>query len=220
MPPESNEPSASNDSMYTIAVTVTREVPHRPWWAGLATRYEKLLGVLPSHRDTKKGRANAKQVKVVLLAAGVGIIALLGGYWIVLGCMIAASALILPVSQNARRAWVARSRSARKNLTREAKQPGELRFDGRRVVLHVDGDNLRRVLTHKGKHTISRRSLKGHEIVGILPPSAKKSESIWVMARGRSANASLDRLDRAEVDLLVDADADALDDLIAHIEEG
>jgi hypothetical protein len=208
--------SEADNIRHTVDATVEREVAFRPWWAGLAIRYENLLGVVPSHRDTKKGRNNARQVKIVLLAAGVGTIAFVGGWWITLGCLLAALALLLPISKDKRRSLIASSRSARKNQTRLETLPAQIVWDGRRVVLKIDDKNERRVLTHTNKHKVHRRDLRGTLVIGLVPPSNKKSDCIWVVADGREANDEA-ALSREDVDLLAKADADELDELLHAI---
>ncbi len=203
----------SNDDV-TVSVTLVRDVAYRPWWAGIAVRYERILGLLPTHKNTKKGRANAKQVKAGLLILGVIVAGFVGGWWIVPGCLVALSALILPVPADTRRSWIASSRTRRKNLTRSEESSAELVFDGRRLLIRNEDKNLRRVLTNKRKHIIEERSLDGSRIVGVLPTSRKKSESIWLKS---SAEASGDEMERGEIDILVRLNDDDLNTILAAI---
>lgn len=205
----------SSDDHLVVDVSLTREVAYTPWWDGLARRWEGFVRALPAHRDTKKGEKNARQAKIAIFAAGVGLAALLDGEWILLGVLLASLSLFIPMSQDRRRTLIARSKSSRRNQKRLETQSGQLVWDGRRVILEVDGKRVRRVLTNKGSHIVESRNLKGHLAIGIKPASAKKSESIWIETSAGPRGASIER---NEIDLLVRAELDDLQPILARIE--
>lgn len=205
----------SVDERIVVDVTLLREVPFTPWWAGLARRWEGFLRAIPAHRDTKKGEKNGKQARIAIFAAGVGLAALLDGGWILLGVVVASLSLFMPMSQGRRRSLIARSKSQRKNQKRLETEPARLVWDGRRVILEADGEKVRRVLTNKGKHEVESRDLKGRLAIGIKPRSSKKSEAIWIET---DAEPRGPEIERDEIDLLARASLDDIQPILAEIE--
>lgn len=169
----------------TIPATLVRREKYAPAWGVLLKPIEALISFFPSHRATKTGRQNAKQIRVLILGIGLAIM-IFGGELglILLGAAIMASALFLPMSEITKRSLLGRLKRARTQQERDAKTQGELVHDGKRFILREDGKKLRRVLVDRGEHSLELRRRGETPCFGVRPPSGRKAESIWVCSPG------------------------------------
>lgn len=165
----------------TIPATLIRREKYAPAWGVLLKPIEALIGFFPSHRATKKGRQNAKQIRALILAAGLAIM-IFGGelLLIIIGALIMASALFLPMSEISKRSLLGKLKRARTQQVRDAKSAGEVVYDGKRLILREDGQKLRRVLVDRGEHSLDLRRRGETPCLGVRPPSQRKAESIWL----------------------------------------
>ncbi|QDG52694.1 hypothetical protein FIV42_18705 [Persicimonas caeni] len=172
----------------TIPATLIRREKYAPAWGVLLKPIEALISFFPSHRATKKGRQNAKQIRVLILGIGLAIM-IFGGELglILLGAAIMASALFLPMSEITKRSLLGRLKRARTQQVRDAKTQGELVHDGKRFILREDGKKLRRVLVDRGEHSLELRRRGESPCIGVRPPSGRKAESIWVCSPGHGS---------------------------------
>ncbi|MFP4596746.1 MAG: hypothetical protein ACLFVJ_00755 [Persicimonas sp.] len=170
----------STDPIELDATLVGTET-YQPAWGGLVKPIEGLAGFLPSHRDTKKGRSTAKQIRIVIMVLGLAVL-ISGGTLplIFIGAAIMASAIILPMSEVNKRALISRIRRLRSRRTRQTQAPGKLVHDGKRLILREDGKKLRRVLVDRGEHRLELRRLGDTPCLGVIPPSGRKADSIWI----------------------------------------
>ena len=143
-----------SDSLPTITVRgAVREIVPQRRSAPAALFYSTLcevLGILPTHEDTEEGEAGARSVKLVILI--VGLLVVLAGYEhrlaIPPGVAIMLLALIVPISKHTRKTYLAKFRRAQYVET-TSQVDAVLVHDGRRLILEVDEERLRRVLTNK-----------------------------------------------------------------------
>lgn len=165
----------------TIPATLIRREKYAPAWGALLKPVEALIALFPSHRATKKGRQNAKQIRVLILGIGLAIM-IFGGelLLILLGALLMASALFLPMSEITKRSLLGNLRRTRTQQVRDAKSNGEIVHDGKRLILREDGKKLRRVLIDRGEHALELRRRGETPCLGIRPPSGRKAESIWI----------------------------------------
>lgn len=171
---------------------------------------------VPAHRDTRSGRRNANQLKVglVLLAVlfgGVGE----NGFHMALAATFMLGALFLPVTDSRKREWRTRlqGRGARVRRVRRVEARAALvRYDGKRVAVLDEGKVWRRVLVDRGEHAMAVRAQDGAAWLGLMPPSGRKAESLWLVARDerlrRELPAGTEVLDLDRVDAAVVIDAD------------
>jgi hypothetical protein len=180
-----------SDDDLTIPATLIRREKYAPAWGVLLKPLESILAFLPSHRATKKGRTNAKQIRIGVMIVGLAVM-IYGGTLplIFTGAAIMVSALFLPMSEVTKGAWRGKLRRMRTRQERDAESAGTIVYDGKRLILFEgdrrEGDKkLRRVLIDRGAHNVDlrRRALQKGQVaacLGVSPSSGKKAESIWV----------------------------------------
>lgn len=120
-------------------VTVARRVKFVPRSAPFYRRLESFVGALPSHRDTRSGRRNATQIRVVLLATGILTVVFWQSPWAPLALLLCLIALVLPMPISRRRALVASLRARRAKQTRIERSRGVLEVSQKHLTL-LDGD--------------------------------------------------------------------------------
>lgn len=155
-----------------------------------------LVRRLPAHRDNERGRANAKQVRLVL--AGVGLLLATVGNeyeWAVFGGVLFASVLFFPVSSNWKRGKIARLKSREVVRESEHSEDVEVVYDSRRVAVLGDGRTWRRVLLNKYSHNFQDRHFRGNACLGVTETPAKRSTSLWFVNR---VGAELDQTSNLE----------------------
>lgn len=171
-----------------IEAQIARQERYTPAIAPLWRALDWLVSWLPTHAASRKGRKNAAQVRVGLLVVAVLMLAF-GGQtlWLILGGLVGAAALVVPLSEVKKRTLRARLRR-RMTGVRQVRQPARLVVDERRVVLEEDGKNLRRVLIDRGTHSVTAGRLAGQCCLRIAPKSERKAETIWVCAPAPSGD--------------------------------
>ena len=97
-----------------FAVTIVRRVSYAPWWGGLSKLAERLVGSIPTHRDSRSGRRNAAQVRGALLAAGILTVVLWRSPWAPSALLVCFAAFVVPISSSKRRQIIARLRTSRR----------------------------------------------------------------------------------------------------------
>jgi len=165
---------AAGDLIRSVKEDQPRALPAR-----LALR---LMRWIPTSRDTQRGRANAAQVKVLLVGLGV----LLGAVGkttthMIIGALFMVSALLLPVAEWRKRGWRARLKASTRR-TREVSVPVEVLYDAKRLAVLENGKVWRRVLVDRGSHRTILSGRDGTTWFGVVPASGRKSESLWFRA--------------------------------------
>jgi hypothetical protein len=180
---------------------------------GAASRIAlKALRWVPSHRDTRSGRRNASQLK-----AGLVLIAVLfggfgeNGFHMSLAASFMLAALFLPVTDGRKREWRTRLQGRGARVRRVESRAAQVRYDGRRVAVLSDGKVWRRVLVDRSEHGMAVRADDGAAWLGLVPPSGRKAESLWLVARDetlrRELPAATEVVDEQRVDAAVVVDA-------------
>ena len=149
-----------------------------------------IVGFFPTYRDTREGRKTQKQMKAVFVIIGLVLMAIggtadeAGGFWILVGLLVACMAFVIPVEELKMRSW--RSTFKKKQQPREKTRwdRGHIEYDGKFLAVYAGDDRVRRINLSRGKHDLAVRSHDDNTCVGVLPPGAKKSDSIWVIATG------------------------------------
>lgn len=204
---------ASERFVIDARVQGEREVPRRmgKFWAAL----EYLVGFVPSYRDSRKGRATAKQVRIVLVALGLLLMAFGGAesaWWVLVGVALASSAFAIPVTELKKRSWRAKLQQKQSPEVHETWEAGCLVYDGRRVELHQGDKKLRHVLVNRGKHRLERGSWEGALCLAIKPAGRRKKETIFVVAEGREEGEER-KFKKSEVDRIAKVSGEEFDRL-------
>ena len=150
----------------------------------------EVVAFFPSYRDSRDGRKKQKQMQIGLIVIGLALLALggtadeWGGLWILLGILIACFAFVVPVEELKKRSW--RSSIAKKQNPRPTyrRDDGRVEFDGEALAVYTGDHRVRRIRTARGKHDLALRQKESGPCLGILPPGAKKRDSIWLCASG------------------------------------
>lgn len=188
---DTSKTNRDDDSTVTVDARVRGEKKVRPWNAVLWRALGELVAFLPSHRDTREGRKKKKQMRVLIVAVGIGLMAIggtadaWGGFWIILGIFLACLAFVAPVEELKKRTWRGRIKKNQKPRARTVWTAGSIVFDGRRVELRDDSEQkVRRVRVDRGKHELTQRKSGERRCLGILPPGGKTEAGIWVCTEG------------------------------------
>ncbi len=139
---------------------------------------------LPAHKDNERGRANAKQVRLVL--AGIGLLLATVGNeyeWAVFGGVLFASVLFFPVSGNWKRGKIAQLKSREVVRDTESSEAVDVVYDARRVAVISEGRTWRRVLLNKSSHRFEERQFQGKACLGVTETPAKRATTIWFVNR-------------------------------------
>ena len=187
------------------------------------------LSVLPTHEDTEEGEASARAVKLVILV--VGLLVVLAGYEhrlaILPGVAIMLLALLIPISKHTRKTYLARFRRAR--FVEVVEQvDARLVHDGRRLILEVGEERLRRVLTNKPFALEQASSPSPREPLfqdvsswlGVLPKgSRRKRDAIWIGLLHEEKSEFSDNFDPGSADnpIVIDANQGEARELIERL---
>jgi hypothetical protein len=171
----------SKDDPLEIDATLVRPERYTPVWAPLLKPVVAIVDLLPSHRNTKKGRQTAKQVRLVIMGVGLAVL-IFGGTLplILVGGAIMASALVLPLSEVKKSGVQTKLRKLGSQRTRPSRQPVQIIHDGKRLSLQRDSERIRRVLVDRGEHRVELRRRGQTPYLGVRPASERKSEAIWI----------------------------------------
>ncbi|MGM0557169.1 MAG: hypothetical protein ACQEVA_12375 [Myxococcota bacterium] len=185
----------------TAPARVLKRVRRKSWWAPLLAPFQTLVALAPSHKSTKKGRRNAAQLRIVLVAVGVLGLAFGGEtLYIILGGLIMALGLVIPMSEVRKRTLMGKFKRLRGESPRDTKISGEVEFDGKRLILRAEDEKLRRILVDRAEHSVRETSFDGHACLEIRPKSGGKSRRIWICNRDSSPATQGDTLGRGDVD--------------------
>ncbi len=163
--------------MSSIDVRVCRRRPAPPWWGPIAAPVLGVVRAIPTHRDTRTGRRNATQVRIILIALGVVTIVLWKSNWSLLGFIPAAGALLVPLSERTQRSWIASLRDA-KRRTRVDTNEGSILRDGDLLRVTERGEPLREFESRKARLRTNQH--------GAALGTKKKADEIQVVQRGQT----------------------------------
>ncbi len=156
--------------------------------SGLAPLYKLLdefVKLIPSHKDTKRGRSRALQVKGALIVVGVLVAATIGDELVYVGVAIALMGLILPIPEMRKRTWRARLKSAQ-FTHKQSTTAASVTFDQRRIAIQIDGKVDRRVLVNKGNHRIEEGASNGRQLLVVKGKVDRKKEHVWLLGDSSS----------------------------------
>lgn len=193
----------------TAPARVLRRERRKSWWAPLMAPVETVVAVAPSHKNTKKGRKSAAQIRIALIAVGVLGLAFGGEtLFIVIGGLIMALGLVIPVSDVRKRTLMGNIKRMRGESPRDVKVDGEVEFDGKRLTLHADGDKLRRILVDRGEHRVRDRQINDRACVEVRPANGGKAKTIWICCDSATISPTGGELTRSDVDSPAFVDAE------------
>lgn len=176
---------------------------YQPSWTILLRPIQTFVGLLPSHKNTRKGRRTARQIKIVVIVlAFIAVIAAQSTPVMVIGIVALAIAPLIPISQVRKRSWINRLKSLRDGRDRTVEHPARVTFDGRRVSLLRDDQRIRRVLVDRDDHVVSTGEIDDRLYLKVAPDSGNKDEAVWVGTTDVSADQLPD--DRTLEDLSAD----------------
>lgn len=177
----------------SIEVTIATRVAHEPWWAPLGRAAERVVRVLPTHRETKSGRRNATQVRVGLLLLGLIAIVFWKSTLAPVGFIPCVLALFVPLSETRRRTVGARLRSARLGNTRVQRQKGRFVATAKHLEVRAGEKRLRR-LRRQGLEVLEiddrielREGKKATEQLVVTRPQAEPDLELWIELEDPSA---------------------------------
>lgn len=214
-------------------LTLDAEIRHTEMVEPASRLFWRLVGELvafaPSYRDSRDGRKKAKGMQVILVVIGIVLMATGGtaleggGFWIVLGIVIACLAFVIPVEELKKRSWKSTIKKKQKPRPRRKWKPGRVELDDKAVSTWEGDDRVRRVRVDRGKHDLEVRTHGDHPCLGVLPLGHKKHESIWVCATGAVDGVeATDTIEDDEMDRparLTPGDWEQLWDKLRQIEE-
>jgi len=190
--PEHEEPDP--EAPLVVEGTVAETERYQPEWTILLRPAQTFVGLLPSHKNTRKGRRAGRQIKlVVAVLAFIAVISAQSTPVMILGIIALGIAPLVPISQARKRSWINRLKTLRDGRTRTVDVPAEIAHDGRRVSILRDGDRLRRVLVDREEHEVSAGTADDRLYLRIAPDDGNKDETIWVETRDVSPDELPDR---------------------------
>lgn len=178
---QSDPAEADAEHPLVLPARIERGERYKPGWASLVSPLQTFVGLLPSHKNTRKGRRAARHLKI--LAGGIGFGMVVFAQDLVatfLGVLFLALAPWLPLPQVRKRAWLNSLKKLREPRRRIVETDARVTFDGRRVVLQRDGTNLRRVLTDRDEHQTAVGTVDDRLYLKLAPDSGRKSETLWI----------------------------------------
>ncbi len=146
----------------------------------------EVVAFVPTYRESREGRNKRNSIKLVILVIGAGLL-FAGGtadtgaaLWLILGALIAASALVLPVEDLKKRTLRTKLRKKQEPQKKAVWVSGSVVYDGRKVEVHTDEKRVGHVSLKRGKHTVEARRGDGETCLGVLPMSQKVKDGVWI----------------------------------------
>ena len=177
---------AGEVASFRVDARVRDEEEKRPWNAPLWRALGEVVAFIPTYRSTREGRKKAKQMRVIFIGLGIGLMAIggtadqWGAFWIILGVFLACLAFVAPVEDLKKRGWRGKIKNNQKPKKVPLWKTGEVVYDGRRVELHVDGEKVRRLRVDRDKHELTNRKQGSQLCLGVLPLGGKTKGGIWI----------------------------------------
>jgi hypothetical protein len=197
--PEKSKDAATET--VNVPASVVQRVRRKAWWSLLLAPVETLVALAPSHKNTKKGRQSATQIRIALIAVGVIGLAFGGEtIFIMIGGLIMALGLVIPMSDVRKRTLMGNIKRLRGESPRDVRVDGEIAFDGKRLSLKAGADKLRRILLDRDEHRIREKRYEDHPCIEIRPGSGGKAKSIWICSEADAPDAGGEQLERSDVD--------------------
>lgn len=173
-----------------LPVRVHQRVRKAAWWAPIPRKLIGVVRAIPAHRDTRTGRRNARQVRIVLLVIGLVIIIFWQSDWAILGVIPALSGLVVPLSERRRRDLTAKLRTASAPRSTVRTVDGTLRVEDDAILLMTGDDVLRRldrgkakIVAHDDALELREGSKKDRCVHLVTPGSAPPGEpDLWASA--------------------------------------
>lgn len=162
---------------------VPQQERYQAWSAPVWRALGYFLEFLPSYRDSRQGRKTAAQIRVVMIGAGIALMAFGGEEWtgwIVIGAILAFSAFAVPMKELKKRSLRARFKTKAGPRLREVFKAGSVRIDDRRVELWVGDEKRKQVRIDRDRHEVIRATYNSMTCLGVRPRQGRKSETIWV----------------------------------------
>lgn len=171
-----------------------------------------VVDLLPSYRNTARGRKFATQAKIATIGAGLIIVVFAGHPWLFIGVALMAAALIAPIREMKKRTLLSKLKKSRYTWT-EKRLPVVVSYDGNRMVTREGTRSI-----HKFKPaSVDVRELDGKEAFVIRGGSSRKSDCIVFKTAERAEN--LEPIERDAVELVVEAGRASLDPLLDRMEQ-
>lgn len=210
-------PESSKDAgAETIAAParVLRRVRRKSWWAPLLAPVETVVALAPSHKNTKKGRRSAAQIRIALIAIGILGLAFGGEtLFIVIGGLIMALGLVIPMSDVRKRTLMGNIKRMRGESPRDVRVDGEVVFDGKRLTLRAEGEKLRRILVDREEHRVRDKQLGESACLEVRPSKGGKAKTIWICCEHGATSPTGPELARGDVDSPAFVDAERFQQL-------
>ncbi|GEM_PF-6624170 len=142
-------------------------------WAFILPFFLTILSFIPIHRDSKRGRSRALQIRGAFLVVGIICIAFGKSFFIPIGILLCILALIIPLGESTKRGLVASLKtSGEKRIAHTEKV--EIELHKKNILISKDGDELNLIRRKKRKIWS-----KGYAYVGFR---TGQNERFWFRA--------------------------------------
>lgn len=126
---------------------LTQTLSSKKSWAFILPFFVRLLSFIPIHRDSKRGRSRALQVRVSLLVVGIIFIAFGKALpFIAIGSFCCFLILFIPLSESRKRSWVATLKTSGMNTQ---KQTHSVNVSVEKKKINISGSELETSLRRK-----------------------------------------------------------------------
>jgi len=149
----------------------------KPFWRFL----EKVVGVIPSQRNTQGGRANATFVRGLFFVAAFVLLGISIELW-PLAAIVGLIGLPLPIRHSKKTLWISKLQAHQKPIEVPSKEPGSLDYDGRKISLRRSGKVERSVRPNEEPTNVIIRANDGTAWMGFVPKKESKKRAIWLKA--------------------------------------
>jgi len=178
---EAEPQSGGSNKMLVLEGQLEETERYQPKWTVLLRPVQTFVGLLPSHKNTRKGRRTAKQIRIaVIMLAFIAVVAAQSNVVMILGLIGLALAPLVPISQVRKRSWINRLKSLREGRDRTVHQSAKVTCDDHRVSLVRGNDRLRRVLVDRDDHEVTTGTVGDRLFLKVAPTDGNKSETIWI----------------------------------------
>ncbi|MFB6263669.1 MAG: hypothetical protein ABEL76_08620 [Bradymonadaceae bacterium] len=191
---------------------------YTPWWGPALAPFQSLVGMLPTHKDSRAGRRAARRVRIGLAVVGL-ILMLFGGtrspLLAPIGVLLLGIAPFVPVTEMKKRTMANRLARWRRSAVRVRSDPLRLTLDDSRLTVESDSADEDTAESHGFEAPVAERDReKG---VSRLEISERSGDAPTLVLLD-DESAARDRLDDGQVESIVVADDTDLDRLHSALE--
>ncbi|MCA9514487.1 MAG: hypothetical protein KC635_06060 [Myxococcales bacterium] len=163
---------------------VTKYVERRSRWRALSKPLEALAGAMPSYKLGRAGVTQRNVARVVL--AGIALLLVAEGrahlVWGVLGVLVAASLLVVPLAEHRKRRFIEWAARLRDPVMTPVSVPAELRWDGRKATITAEGRVWKSQRPRSPPAHVIIGEVGERTVLGLERPGDKPATGLWFAA--------------------------------------